>query len=502
MLRLTITTARQGLAASLVCIALSGIALAQDSAPILPQANPSPVLDQSASSPGISVTPAPNAAAVPPPTSAPVPPAQLLTQAQLDQLVAPIALYPDPLLAQILMASTYPLEVVEAARWVSAPGNRGLTGDVMTNALQTQSWDPSVKALVPFPQVLENMSNQLQWIEELGNAFLAQQADVMTAVQSMRQAAIIAGNLKETPQCRCVIHANGRMISILPAARQVVCVPVYSPAVYGRWLYPAYPPYYFPVPVGFAYPPGLWIGFGPPIALAVFGPVWGWGWVDWGHHYIAVDPGRYALASGGHPAFTGSVWVHNPAHRGGVAYADPATSARFNTARVSALTAAARSGAGNAAAATRFGGTGHVGAVGLAAGRGGSPRFSATSVHGGAAAGVRSEAGSHGSTAHSGATPRTGRAEFHNGASFHGGVASHGGATFHGGPIAFRGGSASHGTGPHNGGAPHFAGGGPHAGGSPHFAMSGSHGGGVSHGAGPHGGGPGGEHGGGGGHHG
>jgi Protein of unknown function (DUF3300) len=311
MLRLTITTARQGLAASLVWIALGGIARTQDTAPIVPQANPSPVLDRGASPPGISVSPAPNAAAVPPPTAAPVPPAQLLTQAQLDQLVASIALYPDPLLAQILMASTYPLEVVEAARWVSATGNRGLTGDVMTNALQAQNWDPSVKALVPFPRVPENMNNQLQWTEELGNAFLAQQADVMVAVQSMRQAAMIAGNLKESQQCRCVIHVSGRTISILPAEPQVVCVPVYSPAVYGRWPYPAYPPDYFPL-VGFAYPPGFWIGFGPPIALAVFGPLWGWSWVDWGHHYIAVDPGRYALASGGRPAFSGGVWVHNP----------------------------------------------------------------------------------------------------------------------------------------------------------------------------------------------
>jgi hypothetical protein len=501
MLRLTIATARQGLAASLVWIALGGVALAQDTAPILPQANPSPVLDRSASQPGISVTPAPNATAVPPLAAAPVPPAQLLTQAQLDQLVAPIALYSDPLLAQILMASTYPLEVVEAARWVSSPGNRGLTGEVMTNALQAQNWDPSVKALVPFPRVLENMSNQLQWTEELGNAFLTQQPDVMAAVQSMRQAAMIAGNLKETPQCRCLVHVNGTTISILPAERQVVCVPVYSPAVYGRWPYPAYPPYSFPLPVGFAYPSGLWIDFGPPIALAVFGPVWGWGWVDWGHHYIAVDPGRYALASGGRPAFSGSVWEHNPAHRGGVAYADPATSARFNAARVSALTTAARSRAGNAAPATRFGGTGHAGAVGFAAARGGSQRFGATSAHGGAA-GFRSEAGSHGSTVHTGAMSRTGRAGFHYGAGFRGGAASHGGATFHSGPIAFRGGSASHVAGPHNGGAPHFAGGGPHGGGGPHFAMGGSHGGGAPHGAGPHGGGPGGQHGSGGGHHG
>ena len=389
------------------------------------------------------MTPAPNATAVPPPTSAPAPAAQLLPQAQLDQLVAPIALYPDPLLAQILMASTYPLEVVEAARWVSAPGNRGLTGDVMTNALQAQSWDPSVKALVPFPRVLENMSNQLQWTEELGNAFLAQQPDVMAAVQSMRQAAMIAGNLKEMPQCRCVIHVSGRIISILPTEPQLVCLPVYSPAVYGRWPYPAYPPYFFPVPVGFAYPPGFWIGFGPPIALAMFGPLWGWGWVDWGHHYIAVDPGRYALASGGRAAFSGSVWVHNPAHRGGVAYADPATSARFSVARGTALTTAARSGAGNAAAATRFGGTGHAEAVRFAAARGGPPRFGATSTHGGAA-GFRREAGFHGSTVHSGATSRTGRTESHSAAGSHGGVASHGAGPHGGGPGGQHGGGGGH----------------------------------------------------------
>jgi Protein of unknown function (DUF3300) len=499
MLRFMIGTARQGLAASLVGIALGGIAFAQDTASTAPQVNTVP--DKSASPSGISLTPAANAVAVPPPISAPASPAQLLTQAQLDQLVAPIALYPDPLLAQILMASTYPLEVVEAARWASATGNRGLTGEVMTNALQAQNWDPSVKALVPFPRVLENMSNQLQWTEELGNAFLAQQADVMAAVQSMRQAAMIAGNLKQTPQCRCVVHVSGSTISILPAEPQMVCVPVYSPVVYGRWPYPAYPPYSFPVPVGFVYPSGFWIGFGPPIALAVFGPVWGWGWVDWGRHYIAVDPGRYVLASGGRPAFSGNVWVHNPAHRGGVAYADPVTSARFNAARVSALTTAARSGAGNAMATTRAGGTGRFGAVGFAAARS-TEHFGAASAHGGAAAGFRSDAGFHGSTIRSGAASRAGRSEFHNSAGFHGGVASHGGTAFRGGAIAFHGGAASHGAGPHSGGAPHFVGGGPHGGGGPHFAMGGPHGGGAPHGAGPHGGGPGGQHGGGGGHHG
>jgi hypothetical protein len=160
------------------------------------------------------------------------------------------------------------------------------------------------------------MSNQLQWTEEIGNAFLAQQADVMIAVQRLRHEAMVAGNLKQTPQCRCVIQTTGETISILPDEPQAVCVPVYSPVVYGAWPYPAYPPYYFPTPVGFAYSPGFWIGFEPPIELAVFGPLWGWGWFDWGHHDITVDPGRYVLASGGRAAFSGNVWVHNAAHRG------------------------------------------------------------------------------------------------------------------------------------------------------------------------------------------
>ena len=115
------------------------------------------------------------------------------------------------------------------------------------------------------------MSNQLQWTEELGNAFLAQQADVMSAVQSLRHEAMAAGNLKQTAQCRCAIQTSGETISILPTEPQHVCVPVYSPVVYGAWPYPAYPPFAFPVPVGFAYEPGFWIGFGPPIAVASLG---------------------------------------------------------------------------------------------------------------------------------------------------------------------------------------------------------------------------------------
>jgi hypothetical protein len=371
----------------------------------------------------------------------------LLTQAQLAQLVAPIALYPDPLLAQILMASTYPLEVVEAARWVDVGGNRALKGDALTAALQVQNWDPSVKALVPFPRILQIMSDQLQWTEALGNAFLAQQADVMAAVQSLRQEAMAAGNLKQTPQCRCVIHSGGGAISILPAEPQFVCPPVYTAAVYGAWPYPAYPPYYFPVPVGFAFAPGFWIGFPPPIELAVFGPFWGWGGIDWEHRWIAVDTARLAIVSGGGLWFSGNVWVHNPVHRGGVAYADPATRAHFDAARVGALSAGARNGS------ARFG------AAGSGSFHGGAGRFgAAVAAHGGAAA-------------------------LHAGAASHGGLGSHGGLASHSGGSHGGGGGRSPMGGPHGGG-----GSGPHGGGGGHFAMGGAMGG-------PHGGGGGGHRG-------
>jgi len=292
-----------------------------------------------------------------------------------------------------------------------------------------------------------------------------------------------AGNLKQTPQCHCVIQTSGEAISILPAEPQAVCVPVYTPVVYGAWPYPVYPPISFPIPTGFAYEPGFWIGFGPPVLLASFGRFWGWGWVDWGHRDIAVDPARFMLASGGRASFSGNVWVHDPAHRAGVAYGDPGTRARFDAARISAVTAAARSGAGRGAAAAA-----RSGVAGSEATHGPAGRFGAAAV-------------------------RVGVGASHRDAAFHGGRESHGGAGFHYAPAghsreAFHNASAAfHGGGPRGGGTVHFAmtrphGGGPtggdaHRGGAPHFAMGGSHGGGPA-GAGPHGGGA--PHGGGGGH--
>ncbi len=129
-----------------------------------------------------------------------VPSGPALTAEQLDQLVAPIALYPDPLVAQIMMAATYPLEVVEADRWLQIPVNTALKGDALTAALQQQTWDPSVKSLIPFPHLLHMMDSNLGWTEQLGDAFLAQQADVMDAVQRLRQRAKAEGSLASTPQ--------------------------------------------------------------------------------------------------------------------------------------------------------------------------------------------------------------------------------------------------------------------------------------------------------------
>jgi Protein of unknown function (DUF3300) len=356
MLGWTVRIARRGLAAGLACITLSGIALTQDM--VVPSPN------RAVTAPSAAAAPAPTAPAVPAPGApATTPAAPRLNEAQLEQLVAPIALSPDPLLAQILMASTYPLEVVEAARWVATPAIRALSGDALESAIAAQNWDPSVKALAAFPPVLETMSNELRWTEALGNAFLIQQGDVMAAVQSLRHAALAAGTLKTTPQCDCVVRTNGSTISILPAEPEDIRAPVYGPVVYGPWPNPAYPPDDFPAPEGFDTLPGFSIDFEPPVDLAFFGPLWGWGWIDWEHRCIGVEPHRYALALGRPAVSSGRVWVHDPAHRGGVPYSDAAVRARFDGARVAALTMAARAVTGDAVTVLRPGDAGHFAAL-------------------------------------------------------------------------------------------------------------------------------------------
>ena len=199
------------------------------------------------------------------------------SQAQLEALVAPIALYPDPLVSQILMASTYPLEVSEANNWLRA--NSQLKGNALNTALQQQNWDPSVKSLVSFPPVLEMMGSQLSWTQNLGNAVLAQQSDTMNAIQTLRAKAKNSGALKSNTQQTVSTQGSGssETIIIQPANPQVVYVPSYNPTVvYGPWPYPAYPPVAY-------YPPGYVAGtallsFG--IGMAVGAALWGgchWG---------------------------------------------------------------------------------------------------------------------------------------------------------------------------------------------------------------------------------
>jgi len=262
-------------------------------------------------------------------------PAQDLEQAEqtdrfrkeeLDQMLAPIALYPDSLITQILMASTYPLEVVQAERWVQQ--NKTLTGDALDDALKEKSWDPSIKSLCHFPDVLFAMSDKLDQTSKLGDAFLSQNDDVMATIQQLRRKAETQGNLKTTKEQKVILEEDA--IRIEPAVRQVVYVPVYDPLyVYGPWWYPAYPPYYW------YYPPGViitggFISFGPRFFIGI--DLFAWSWFDWHSHHIYIDvhkarrfhrfPNRY------YSDYRFS-WRHDPVHRRGVAYRDRRTSDRF-----------------------------------------------------------------------------------------------------------------------------------------------------------------------------
>jgi hypothetical protein len=241
---------------------------------------------------------------------------------ELEQLVAPIALYPDGLVAQVLMASTYPLEIVSAARWVKA--NPKVSGTALEDAMQKEPWDPSVKSLTAFPQVLEMMNSKLDWTQKLGDAFLAQQKEVMAAVQTLRLKAEAAGNLKSTKEQVVVKEqqANTTVVKIEPANPQVVYVPTYDPVVvYGAWPYPAYPPYYY-------YPPG----YAPGAALFTFGVGMAvgaalWGDCNWGHGDVNINAQKYNNFN--RTNVKGGNWQHNVEHRKGVGYRDSATREKY-----------------------------------------------------------------------------------------------------------------------------------------------------------------------------
>jgi len=259
------------------------------------------------------------------PASAPAQP--LLTTGQLDALVAPIALYPDALLSLILMASTYPLEVVQADRWVGA--NKNLQGDAFKAALDQQNWDDSVKSLTATPDVLDMMSNKLDWTQQLGDAVLAQQPDVMDAIQRLRTKAQANNKLTSTSQQTVTTQQqDGRQyIYIAPTDPDELYVPYYDPSVvYGPWPYPDYPPYYWPPPAYIG--AGLiatGLAFGTGYALgrwASGGYRWGGGF-NWGGNNINI---RRSISGNN---LNGNNWTHNPAHRGSVRYSNPGVAAKF-----------------------------------------------------------------------------------------------------------------------------------------------------------------------------
>jgi hypothetical protein len=276
------------------------------------------------------------------------------TQEELAQILAPIALYPDPLLSQVLMASTYPLEIVQADRWVKS--HRDLKDEKTAKALEAESWDPSVKSLVNFPDVLSMLSEQLEWTQQLGDAFIGQQQEVMDTIQTLRAKAKAAGNLESTKEQKVDVVQEGSsdVIVIQQADPDVIYVPAANPTVvYGSWPYPAYPPYSY-------YPPGYaWgaaaVSFGAGVACgAAWGYAWGhcnWGW---GHGDIDIDTNRNInrntnidrsryqrdLANRGGLGDRGAVgdrggrggrnsWQHNPAHRQGVPYRNQREASRF-----------------------------------------------------------------------------------------------------------------------------------------------------------------------------
>ena len=283
-------------------------------------------------------------------------PAVKLPPEQLDSLVAPIALYPDPLLTQTLVASTYPLEVIQLKQWLDQ--HKDLKDKALADAVQKEDWDPSIQSMAALPDVVKQLADNIKWTADLGNAFLAQQNDVMDAVQRMRKKASDAGNLKSSEQQKVEtkVVESKQVIVIEQANPQVVYVPSYNPTVvYGPPVYP-YPPIYYP-PVGY-YAAGMAISFGIGVAMGAFWGGGGWGYgCGWGggnNVYINHNNnfnggnrnnigngnvgngnrGNGNLGNGNRPSQQpsrggSSNWQHNPQHRGGAPYGDRNTADRF-----------------------------------------------------------------------------------------------------------------------------------------------------------------------------
>jgi hypothetical protein len=261
---------------------------------------------------------------------------QLLKPEQLEALVSPIALYPDSLLSNVLMASTYPLEVVQADRWLSQ--NKNLSGDMLKAAVDKESWDDSVKALIATPPVLTMMSSKLDWLQKLGDAVLAQQPDVAAAIQRLRLKAQDNGKLTTTPQQKVTVEQqdNQKTVVIEQASDDTVYAPAYDPGVmYGDWPYAEYPPYYWGYP-GIAagvLTRGLWFGAGYAVGRWASG-AWGWGGrVNWSNGNIVRNWPRatpYNVTNINNIGNrSGNTWQHNPTHRQGVRYNNAGVQQRF-----------------------------------------------------------------------------------------------------------------------------------------------------------------------------
>jgi Protein of unknown function (DUF3300) len=271
--------------------------------------------------------------------SAPQEEAAPLSADQLDSLVAPIALYPDPLLAQVLAASTYPLELVQLQQWLGK--NKDLKDKALADAVQKQPWDPSVQAMAALPDVVKRLVDDIQWVAELGNAFLAQESELLDAVQRMRAKAQEKGNLKSNEQMKVEtkVVESKQVIVVEQADPQVVYVPSYDPVVvYGAPAYP-YPPIYYPPP-GY-YAAGMAISFGVGLAM---GAAWGGGWgynTGWGgNNDININKNNNFVNNsnrqnvGNRPSQQpsrggGGKWQHNPQHRGGTPYGNRDTANKF-----------------------------------------------------------------------------------------------------------------------------------------------------------------------------
>jgi hypothetical protein len=239
----------------------------------------------------------------PPETAAP----EKFSVEQLDAMLAPIALYPDPLLAQVLMASAYPVQIVQAQRWLDDPAHKSLSDAALEKALQAENWDPSVKSLVPFPQVLSMMNGQLEWTQQIGLAMTSQEKDVMDSVQRLRRQAQNAGNLKTTPQQ--TVTSDGPTVVIQPAQPTTVYVPVYNPAVvYGTWPYPAYPPVYYPPPPGYVAGTALVAGLAFGAGVAIAGGLWNVGYPNWRYGNVNVNVNQWNRVNVNRTQINSATW--------------------------------------------------------------------------------------------------------------------------------------------------------------------------------------------------